>query len=159
MEDGFRRAGFTTLKFNFRGVGASSGRYGEGDGERADILAASAFLRERMGKGERFVLAGYSFGAWVAGMAVADVGKETDLFLVAYPFSAYTPGHLISFTGRVSLVGGVYDDISPVDDLLAFYQKLQCEKSLKIIPTSHFYEGCEDEIGEFIVTRYGQGGG
>lgn len=155
IEEGFREVGFATLKFNFRGVGASTGCYGEGIGEKADVLAAGAFMKERMGDGERFVLAGYSFGAWVAGMAVAEAGEGTDLFLVAYPFSAYKPGDLVSYTGRMSLVGGAYDDISPADDLLAFYQELHCEKSLKIIPTSHFYDGREDEIREFIVTGYG----
>ena len=89
-------------------------------------------------------------------MAVSQVGEGTELFLVAYPFSAYTPGDLVSFQGRMCLVGGSYDDVSPVDDLLAFYEKLECEKSLKIIPTSHFFDGREEEITDFIVTLYGE---
>jgi uncharacterized protein len=156
IEDGFHRAGFATLKFNFRGVGASTGHYGEGIGETEDLLAACAFLMERLGDCERWVLAGYSFGAWVSGMAVPHVGDLTDLFLVAYPFSAYEPGDLVYFRGRTCLVGGAYDDISPVDDLLAFYKKLQGDKSLKIVPTSHFFEGREDEIVDFVVSTYGE---
>ncbi len=55
--------GFSTLRFNFRGVGMSSGSYDEGKGEQDDLLEALAFL-EAEGKGE-LTLAGYSFGSWV----------------------------------------------------------------------------------------------
>jgi uncharacterized protein len=156
MERGFHRADFTTLKFNFRGVGGSTGQYGGGIGETTDVIAACAFLRGRMHEGDPFVLAGYSFGAWVSGMAVTGAGVGVDLFLVAYPFSAYQPGDLVLFGGRTSLVGGAYDEISPVDDLLSFYERLQCEKSIKIIPTSHFFEGYENDIADFVVLCYGE---
>jgi len=65
-------AGFSTLRFNFRGVGASDGIFDEGQGERDDLQAAKAFLEAR---GVREILpAGYSFGAWViAGAAGCSV--------------------------------------------------------------------------------------
>jgi uncharacterized protein len=159
IEDGFSRVGFTTLKFNFRGVGSSTGRYADGVGETADVLAACSFLKGRMSKDERFVLAGYSFGAWVSGMAVLGIDGPVDLFLVAYPFSVYPPEGLNSFTGRIYLVGGSYDDVSPVDDLLSFYKGLECEKYLKIMPSSHFFDGREKEIAGFIVDSFGDGKG
>jgi alpha/beta superfamily hydrolase len=57
-------AGICTLRFNFRGVGGSSGCFDEGRGEQEDLLAALAFLEER---GLREIMpAGYSFGAWVS---------------------------------------------------------------------------------------------
>ncbi len=154
IEDGFHRAGLTTLKFNFRGVGRSSGRFAEGIGEMEDALAAYAFLKERLDEKERPILAGYSFGAWVAGIAVARIAETVDLFLVAYPFSGYSPGELRSFRGRIYLIGGSRDEISPVDDLLSFYKSLQCEKYLKIIPCSHFFEGREREISDFILALF-----
>jgi uncharacterized protein len=157
IEDGFHEVGFTTLKFNFRGVGGSTGRYADGVGETTDVLAACSVIKERAGKDERFVLAGYSFGAWVAGMAVAGVGQAVDLFLVAYPFSAYSPEGLGSFRGRIHLVGGSSDEISPVDDLLSFYKGLECEKYLKIIPSTHFFDGREREISEFVVESLDEG--
>jgi len=59
----FFRAGYSTLRFNFRGVGGSEGAYDDGVGEQNDILAAADFLCRR-GKSD-VALAGYSFGAWV----------------------------------------------------------------------------------------------
>ena len=131
MEEGFSKAGFTTLRFNFRGVGRSTGRFDEEVGETKDLVAACRFLKgvvsgeaghtrsgswlpgggaepqqasEASVSGEapqalpaegvlnpslgRSVIAGYSFGAWVASMALARVAWVTDLFLVAFPFSS-----------------------------------------------------------------------
>src|SRR5580704_14581907 len=53
--------GFSTLRFNFRGVGQSEGSYGGGEGEAADAAAAVGFLRGQPGlRGAPMVLAGYS---------------------------------------------------------------------------------------------------
>ncbi len=229
MEEGFSKAGFTTLRFNFRGVGASTGHYDGGAGETEDLVAACQFLKavvsgeagapakrvvampaegvlnprqkpseasvsgeapqalpvegvlnpingvlnqrqdraKRGVSGEapqalpvegvlnpnlgRFIIAGYSFGAWVSSMALAKVAGVTDLFLVAFPFSSYPAGEIRSFPGRVLLVGGSLDDISPLDDLLALHRDLKGEKRLKVIPASHFFEGHTGEISEFIL--------
>jgi alpha/beta superfamily hydrolase len=158
MEDGFLRSGFTTLKFNFRGVGASTGRYDEGEGEIRDVVAASRFTREGVGKGERFVLAGYSFGAWVCARAASEVGGGLELFLVAYPFSFYGTEELRAFPGKVCLVGGSLDDVAPLDSLLSVYRDLKTEKSLKVVPSSHFFAGHEGEITDFIRENFEEKG-
>jgi hypothetical protein len=180
MEEGFSKAGFTTLRFNFRGVGSSTGRYDGGVGETEDLVAACHFLKSAMNacqflKGEvsgeapqampaegvlnpnlagRFVIAGYSFGAWVSSMALARVAGVTDLFLVAFPFSSYQTGEIRAFSGRIYLVGGSLDDISPLDDLVALHRDLKGEKRLKVIPASHFFEGHASEISEFILESF-----
>ncbi len=149
--DGFHQAGFTTVRFNFRGVGRSTGRYGEGDGETEDVISACRFLKDHLANPARFVLAGYSFGAWVSARALGSVPFLTDAFLVAFPFSMGGVEAIKVFPGRIQLVGGSRDDISPVDDLIALHKGLPGEKHLKIIPTSHFFQGREDEISEFIL--------
>lgn len=59
----YQRKGYTTLRFNFRGVGQSEGRHDEGRGEKQDLVAAAAFLRQQ---GITAIdLAGYSFGTWI----------------------------------------------------------------------------------------------
>lgn len=59
----FLQAGWRTARFNFRGVGASQGGWDEGRGEIDDALAVVQALRQ---EGEPLVLAGFSFGAYVA---------------------------------------------------------------------------------------------
>lgn len=65
-----REGGAASLRFNFRGAGASAGRHDGGDGETEDALAAVAAARARW-PGRPLVLAGFSFGAAVAIRAAA----------------------------------------------------------------------------------------
>jgi alpha/beta superfamily hydrolase len=76
-----RGAGAATLRFNFRGVGTSAGRYDDGVGESDDVLAAVSAVRERW-PGLPLVLAGFSFGAAVA-IAVAARAQPAWLISVA----------------------------------------------------------------------------
>ena len=58
-------AGYEVLRFNFRGVGRSSGHFDNGRGELEDARAALAWLRERAAA-RSILLAGFSFGSYVA---------------------------------------------------------------------------------------------
>jgi uncharacterized protein len=62
--------GIACLRFNFRGVGGSTGSYGGGVEERRDVTAAVAALAG-IAEGLPLVLAGWSFGADVS-LAVDD---------------------------------------------------------------------------------------
>lgn len=63
-------AGVATVRFDFRGVGRSSGEHGDGETERLDVVAAIDAIAPLAGDGP-LLLAGYSFGAAVA-LSVAD---------------------------------------------------------------------------------------
>jgi len=75
--------GATTLRFNFRGAGASDGDFDGGEGEGRDALAALTYLRQQR-PGARSVLAGYSFGAGVAA-GIAGEARPDALVLVSLP--------------------------------------------------------------------------
>src|SRR5260221_12424431 len=61
------QAGYTTLRFNFRGVGASEGEHDGGPGEGDDAVAGMTFLMAQQGvRKEGAAMAGYSFGGMVA---------------------------------------------------------------------------------------------
>jgi len=74
-------AGGTTLRFNFRGVGASEGARDGGGGEASDARAAVECVRQGA-PGSPLVLAGYSFGAAVAASVAADIRPQA-LILVS----------------------------------------------------------------------------
>jgi uncharacterized protein len=71
----FVQCGWTALRFNFRGVGASQGSYDEGRGESEDFLQV---VRELAGEGP-LALAGFSFGAFVAAQALQQLWSERDV--------------------------------------------------------------------------------
>jgi len=83
VEETYRRRGWTTLRFNFRGVGESTGTYGDGDGEAEDILCAWHFMLEC--DVQNIHLAGYSFGAWAALKACRLGFSPQSLALVSPP--------------------------------------------------------------------------
>jgi alpha/beta superfamily hydrolase len=191
LEEGFLQSAFTTLRFNFRGVGGSEGAYDDGNGEVQDAIAACGYMRHILGGDASLVLAGYSFGAWIAARAAAYIGFHgqahgnlssehgeregeapaalpvegatrapviaglRDLFLVAYPFSRYDGAELRAFQGRLYFVGGAFDDISPQDQLLDCYREVRAEKYLKMLPTSHFFPGVEQDIRDFVHQMFG----
>jgi alpha/beta superfamily hydrolase len=129
------RAGFSTLRFNFRGVGQSAGAFDEGRGEQTDILAATAFLEAQ---GSREVLpAGYSFGAWVAAGVLAKRPLLPALF-VAPPLTMWT-FDLAALRGRIGLiVCGDRDPYCPVQEARAMAAEVSCR--LEVIPgEDHFF--------------------
>jgi alpha/beta superfamily hydrolase len=78
----FMQVGFRTVRFNFRGIGASQGAWDEGRGEVDDALAVIAAQRDAA---LPFMLAGFSFGAYVASEAATrlpDADKPKRMVLV-----------------------------------------------------------------------------
>src|SRR5262245_59026724 len=85
LAEAFAVAGFAVLRFNFRGVGRSTGAYGEGLGEQEDARAALTWLTAQPGVNvDRLFLAGYSFGARVT-LAVASTDPLVHGFVVVAP--------------------------------------------------------------------------
>jgi alpha/beta superfamily hydrolase len=79
--------GLATLRFNFRGVGASAGSFDDGRGETQDALAACDYALARW-PGARLTLAGFSFGAFVAYQAAA-LRPAVRLFTIAPPVGRF----------------------------------------------------------------------
>lgn len=78
-----RESGVSTLRFNFRGVGASEGAFDDGAGELDDLRAVAAWARERF-PDHALWLAGFSFGAWVSLRAAEELGAAA-LISIAPP--------------------------------------------------------------------------
>jgi uncharacterized protein len=69
----FLQLGYRTVRFNFRGVGASTGVWDEGRGELEDALAVIAHFREAH---QPWMLSGFSFGAYIASQAALRLGDD-----------------------------------------------------------------------------------
>ena len=82
------KAGFIAARFNFRGVGKSEGLYDEARGETDDALAVAAWLRQLAGSQLPLMLAGFSFGAYVA-LKAATQTPTARLVSISIPFGRY----------------------------------------------------------------------
>ena len=129
MAQACRERGFASLRFNFRGVGESAGRY-SGTEEYRDVEAAAAFLRGRLaagrggseagGHGPPLGLAGYSFGSVMAAMAagagavpVAGAGADRASSSGWEDSPPDALDRLARFQGPVLAVCGESDDLAP----------------------------------------------
>lgn len=83
LAEALRENGIATLRFNFRGVGASDGSYAGGDGEQDDLRSVLAWAAAEH-PDRQLLLGGYSFGASVASRVAPDSGAQR-LLLVAPP--------------------------------------------------------------------------
>jgi alpha/beta superfamily hydrolase len=116
-------AGLATLRFNFRGVGASTGHHGGGEAERRDLDAALDHLASALGSPARPVaVAGYSFGAAVAVDLVAHRPGLAGLALIAPPLAMLDGDRLAAlaaFAGPLLVVAGSRDHLCPGQALAA----------------------------------------
>jgi alpha/beta superfamily hydrolase len=147
VEGAFHAAGFTTLAFNFRGVGGSEGTHGEGPTEIADVQGALAHVRAALEASSALVaVAGYSFGSHVGGRAaVADPGVGFYLG-VAPVLARYDYGFLADFRGRVALIAGRHDEFSDPARLDALAARLPERPWHRVLETDHFFADGLDEL-------------
>jgi alpha/beta superfamily hydrolase len=149
MQRAFLRRGFSTLRFNFRGVGASEGRYGKGIGERQDVASALAFLA---GRGMTTIdLAGYSFGAWVNAGAS---GGFQRMVMVSPPvaFMSFDPPASIGTLHLI--VTGDRDEIAPAHRVSVYRDQWNPKAALEVLGgADHFYTGFIRTLEDAIAGR------
>jgi hypothetical protein len=147
VEAAFRGAGFTTLAFNFRGVGGSEGTHGEGRAEVADVAGALAHLRQSLDGAPRLVaVAGYSFGSHVGGRAAAADPGVGFYLGVAPVVTRYDYGFLAGLRGRIALIAGGRDEYSDAAKLEALAASLPERPWLRVLDTDHFFADALDEL-------------
>jgi alpha/beta superfamily hydrolase len=143
--------GAATLRFNFRGVGRSAGRFDHGAGELEDGRAALAFLRERHA-GARVWIAGFSFGAWIAArLAAAERGIER-LILVAPPVGTVRFEEMRGCRVPKLVLQGTSDDVCPLEALereLPYWAEPRT--LVTIAGATHFFDRQLDALSQAMV--------
>ena len=146
--------GYATLRFNFRGVGASEGEHDSGPGEADDAAAAMAYLFSQPGvRKDGAVMAGYSFGAMVAVAAGYEHADVARIVAVALPLSMTQPRAPDGASKPMLLVSGDRDSYSPVAALTTLQEKIGKTAQLEVIKgADHFFGGHEEELSRVIAT-------
>jgi alpha/beta superfamily hydrolase len=128
----FQAMGFSTLRFNFRGVGRSQGRYDGGIGEISDAAAALDFLQAVNPNASSLWVAGYSFGSYV-GMQLLMRRPEMGGFVsVSAPASHYDFGFLAPCPCNGLMLHGADDELVPEGSVRKLVDKLNTQKGIRI---------------------------
>ena len=107
----FVQLGWCSVRFNFRGVGASSGVWDEGIGEVDDALAVIGAHRDAA---LPFMLAGFSFGAYVAAQAAARLPDETKPQRLVLVGPSTERQHMALVPANTLVIHGERDDVVPL---------------------------------------------
>ena len=156
IQEAFSSQNYTTLRFNFRGAGNSTGNYDEGRGEQEDILSACEYLKKN--GIQKISLAAYSFGAWV-GSKVLEEGKiKFEKVIMVSPPLNYFDFNWDNLVNKISMmVSGDHDQFCDVEILRKQAQKNNYQIET-ISKTDHFYSGKERELidilRKFIIKEY-----
>ena len=140
-------SGLSVLRFNFRGVGRSEGRFDDGPGEQDDALAALGELERRM-PGKPLVLGGFSFGSGVALRAGRDDSRVGALFALGYPAALFDAHAHLDGGGKPRLfVQGEHDRFGPGETLRALIETLPGPREVVVVRgADHFFDGHLDTL-------------
>jgi len=132
--------GLATLRFNFRGVGASSGVHAGGVGEQDDASAALDTLTKAI-RGGVLAIAGYSFGARIAAQVGGRDGRIGGMALIAPPLAMYDFELLEDKHVPTLVVVGTQDQYCPHDDFARFTAARPWVTATTVEGADHFFFG------------------
>jgi uncharacterized protein len=151
-----REAGIPTLRFNFRGVGASAGEFNHGVGETADAQAVAAWGGGRW-PGRTLVIAGFSFGACVA-LRVAEQGSARLLIAVAPAIQRLEAAPMPVPRCPWLIIQGDADEIVDSAEVTEWVSQIEPKPRLAVLPgAGHFFHGRLHELRDAVMTTVRDG--
>ncbi|MGW8265668.1 MAG: alpha/beta hydrolase [Longimicrobiales bacterium] len=156
----FLELGLRTLRFNFRGVGCSTGSFDEGIGEEEDVLAALNWLELGGIREMPVVLGGLSFGSMV-GMGVGSRdSRVTALVALGTPIHVYDYSFLSETEKPVLVIQGERDQFGTPEEVREALCPLGDHITVAGVPGSgHLFESHFDEMQEIIRDYFERGPG
>ncbi|MFW6199730.1 MAG: alpha/beta hydrolase, partial [Gemmatimonadota bacterium] len=151
--------GIRVLRFNFRGVGTSTGAWDGGVGEKEDVRAALDWMASEE-PDLPLVLAGFSFGSRM-GLEVAGRNSRVRALVgLGLPVAHYDFEFLRDLDRPLLVVQGENDEFGGEVEIRALFQKLGPSAELAVIPSSgHYFHDHFDELKSAIRAFFESGGG
>lgn len=158
----FQDAGFSVLRFNFRGVGRSAGEFSGGPGELTDAQAAWAWLRAECPQAKAKWVAGFSFGSWIGLQLLVKEGGFDGFVAVAPPANNLDFGFVKEWRTPGIIVHGTADALVP-EAVVKELASRPCAPGVAVdyVPVagaSHFFDTNQEELVRAVrerVTRAG----
>lgn len=153
IEKALQEKGYSTVVYNFRGVGQSQGAYDGGVGEMDDLLSVVAWARDYFAT-PQVCLAGFSFGSYITLKAQPQVRAER-LLIVAPPVGLYDFSVIAEVEVPWEMVIGLEDEVVAVAEMLAWFNRVQAKPSLYArAQASHFFHGQLLWLKRLIMAEY-----
>lgn len=146
--------GYATLRFNFRGVGASAGTFDDGSGETDDALAVYDYATTRW-PGATPVIAGFSFGSYVA-FRVALQREVAALVMIAPPVRRFDFAATELPSAPWLIIQGDADDVVECADVTHWVDSLSPRPRYEVlVGAGHFFHGRLTDVKALIQTWMG----
>lgn len=152
--------GISTLRFNFRGVGKSSGVHDQGNREQQDVLAAIEFAQQQ--GWQQIILAGFSFGAGMACLSLnqlteAQQEKVSTAMLIAPAVHHFDAPQQLPPLIDVTVFMGDADEVVPFDEVDHWVQCLTPTPHWVVFQdTSHFFHGRLVDLKKSVIETLSQ---
>ena len=144
------QAGLPTLRFNFRGVGKSTGSFSDGIGEREDVTAALDYLGTRF-PAVPVCLIGFSFGASVGLRVGANDPRVVALVGLGVPVASTNMDFLRGVLKPKLIIQGTRDQFGSRAQVESFYGLLAEPKQIYWVQNAdHFFTGKLEEVQRAI---------
>ncbi|GAA4363075.1 alpha/beta hydrolase [Kangiella marina] len=139
--------GIPSIRFNFRGVGASEGSYDEGEGEQQDLLKVIEWAQKEY-PGRPLWLAGFSFGSWIAALQ-AKSHNAAQLISIAPPVNRFSFDNFEIPDCPWLVVMGDADEVVDPEAVFNWIDELKPQPELIKMPEAgHFFHGRLVELRE-----------
>ncbi len=151
----FVRQGFSVMRFNFRGVGRSQGKYDEGIGELSDAASALDWMQQQNPEASTCWIGGFSFGAWIAMQLLMRRPEIEGFVTVAPPANLYDFTFLAPCPSSGLIVQGNRDEIVPHEAVKKLKGKVVTQKGRKIDyvevdGADHYFRNQLDELNGVV---------
>ena len=145
------RAGFATLRFNFRGVEGSEGLHDDARGEVQDVAAAAAWLR-KLYPAVPLLLVGYSFGSRCAVQYAHSDPDVAGVVAIGFPIRIWSFEGIETLGRPFAAVQGTKDEFGPIDEVEAVLARMNPPGRLYTIEGApHLFPGRAPEAAAAVV--------
>ena len=139
--------GVVCLRFNFRGVDGSEGRYSGGEGEVIDTISAVNYLITKY-KFKHVGLIGYSFGAYIASLAYKQISNKLSFYiLISPPNNIMNFNHIREIKKPSLTILGDLDPFVNINEL----KSLGIKDIVVVNGADHFWWGFETKLAGIIT--------
>ena len=143
-------AGMLTVRFNFRGVGASTGVHNEVEGGVEDVLDVLDYMGANY-PGEDLTLAGFSFGSRTSMEAGWDDPRVARLISVGTPVEKYRDyDFLVGVTKPILFIHGDHDEFCSIDKLRTLTDSIPHAEVVIFENSGHFFDDQLDKLRETV---------